>query len=312
LTGQVTDSVGSEGDLEQTVHHVQSLPLMITRELTNLWTGKLTASRQNQVSVTGQPVTGSPEVYNAYLAFYAKPGRLMKTPEPPPPGAAILVRCAEVGCDDFGCGEPKKHSWWCRSKPEMIYYWVPCAYKDDFRELCLYAVALRGEVQAVPDYFEATILGVTDVQVDEKKAGTKDEKKDEQRKGRAKMTIVLDKEVPNADGYLIATIKGRLYESQELILDPIITRETPAAQPPTPGHPGVSMTKRLLLSFGFGPGINRVDATPEDVIGELAKQTVRLKFQRFSPPVPKTSDLLQQIRNQLELIRLDQQLQRVP
>jgi hypothetical protein len=84
-------------------------------------------------------------VYNAYLAFYAKPGRLMKTPEPPPPGAAILVRCTEVGCDDLGYGAHKHgHRWGCH-KPEVIYYWIPCAYKEDFRELTLYAVALRGQ-----------------------------------------------------------------------------------------------------------------------------------------------------------------------
>ena len=302
LTGQVTDMVGAEGDFESTVDHMTGVGtmLLVARELKNVWTGKLTGSQANQVSVTGQPVTNDPTVYNAYLAFYAKPGRLMKTPEPPPPGAAILVRCAEVGCDDLGCGAHKHgHRWSCR-KPEVIYYWVPCAYKEDFRELTLYAVALRGQVQAVPDYFTATIVGVED-----------DKETQDGKTVQVTMTIVLDQEVPNAPGVLIATIKGRLYEKAELRVQPIPGK--PAAQPLGPGRPEkIVTTDRLRLTFASGDQLGAVKATPEDTISDLAKQTVKIKFNQFSPAVPKTSDLLQQIRNQLELIRLGQQLQRVP
>lgn len=302
LTGQVTDTVTAEGDLENTVDHMTGVGTMITvaRELKNVWTGKLTGSQANQVSVTGQPVTNDPTVYNAYLAFYAKPGRLMKTPEPPPPGAAILARCAEVGCDDLGCGGHKhRHGRGCR-KPEVMYYWVPCAYKDDFRELALYAVALRGQVQAVPDYFTATIVGVED-----------DKEIKDGKTVQVEMTIVLDQEVPNSLGVLIATIKGRLYERAELLVRAFPGK--PPAQPLGPGRPEtIVTTDRLRLIFVSGEQPGAVNATREEAISDLAKQAVKIKFSQFSPAVPKTSDLLQQIRNQLELIRLGQQLQRVP
>lgn len=300
LTGQVTDSASVEGDLEQTVHHALSLPLMITRELTNVWTGKLGASRQNQVSVTGQPVTTIPEVYNAYLAFYAKNGRLMKSPDPPPPGEAIIVRCAKASCEDHGCSERNRRLWWCRSSAEVMYYWIPCAFKEDFRELCLYAVALRGQIQAAPDFFSVTILGVQNDKL------IKD-RKDEQ----VVMTIVLDQEVPNAQGSLIATIKGRLYERGELLIQPFPGKRT--AQPLGPGRPEEIVTSdRLQLTFVLGEQPGAVNATKEEAINDLVKQSVKLKMKQFSPAVPKTSDLLQQIRNQLELIRLGQQLRRDP
>jgi hypothetical protein len=300
LTGQITDMVGAEGDLENSVDHTTNLALLVARELKNVWTGKLTASRANQVSATGQPVTNDPTVYNAYLAFYAKPGRLMKTPEPPPPGVAVLVRCAEAGCDDSGCGCRKPGHWWQQHKPAVIYYWVPCDYKEDFRELCLYTVALRGQVQAVPDYFTATILGVEDVKQTKDGKGV-----------QLDMTIVLDQEVPNARGVLIATIKGRLYEKSELVVQPFPGK--PAAQRLEPGRPDtIVTTDRLHLAFVCGDQPGAVNADPEDAINDLAKQTVRIRFDRFTPPVPKTSDLLQQIRNQLELIRMGQQLQRLP
>jgi hypothetical protein len=304
LTGQVTDTVGGEGDFEQTVHDAQSFPLLVLREVSDVWTGKLTATRENQVSVIGQPVTNNPEVYNAYLAYYAKPGHLMKTAEPPPPGEALLVRCAEPCCDDAGCRGPAKGLWGCRRhKADVVYYWIPCACKEDFRELCLYAVVMRGQIQGVPDYFEANILGVTDV--------TGDDKKDFTGRGQVTVTIILDREVPNAEGALIATIKGRRYEKKELLVGPL--PKTTPAQPPGPGRPEtISTTKRLELTFAFGPGQRRVPGDPNDAIAELTRQPVRLKFDRFNPPVPTTSDLLQQIRNQLELIRLGQQLRHVP
>ena len=299
LTGQITDMVGAEGDLENSVDHTTNLALLVARELKNVWTGKLTASRANQVSATGQPVTNDPTVYNAYLAFYAKPGRLMKTPEPPPPGVAVLVRCAEAGCDDSGCGCRKPGHWWQQHKPAVIYYWVPCDYKEDFRELCLYTVALRGQVQAVPDYFTATILGVED-----------DKEIKDGKTVQVDMTIVLDQEVPKAPGVLIATIKGRLYEKAELRLQPLPGAQ---AQPLAPGRPEkVITTDRLRLIFVSGEQPGAVNATRDEAISDLAKQAVRIKFNQFSPAVPKTSDLLQQIRNQLELISMGQQLQRVP
>jgi hypothetical protein len=298
LTGQVTDTIGSEGSLEQTVHQSTQLPLIILRELSNVWSGKLTASRENQVSVIGNPVTNDPTVYNAYLAFYAKPGRLMKTPEPPPPGAAILVRCAELGCDDHGCGRPGHGHEWGHHPQEVIYYWVPCEYKNDFRELSLYAVSLRGQVQSAPDYFTATIVGVQD-----------DKEMMDGKNVQVEMNIVLDQEVPNTDGKLIATVKGRLYEKGELLVQTI--PGTTAAQPLGPGRPEtIVTTNRLKLMFVTGDKKGFVNANRDDAISDLAGQTVKLNLTPFSPGVPKTADLLQKINNQLELIRLGQQLQR--
>ena len=185
-------------------------------------------------------------------------------------------------------------SWcfWRQPKRAQLYYWVPCAHKDDFRRLSLFAVSVRGEGGSTVDFFEATIRGI------EAKAVEKD--------GQVQVTVILDKEVPNYRGHLIARIKGRLYENQELIIQPV--KGKPLAVPGK--RDSATKTDRLRLVFEIGKDEGMVNATMEEAVKDLVNQNVRLLLEGgFVPNVSKTSDLLEDIRRQLELIRLNQQFQ---
>src|SRR5262249_16825907 len=146
-----------------------------------------------------------------------------------------------------------------------------------FRELCLYTVSIRGQTQTVPDYFTPTILGVQDIPKS---------KKDDDLGSQVEMFVILDQDVPNTKGHLVATIKGRIYDQQEFKIQPDPDKKT--AQAPKLGQSAEFVTtNRLKLVFVIGkqPGAVHV-ADKDDVFKDLFKQTVKLKLDNFVPSPP--------------------------
>ncbi len=91
-------------------------------------------SRVSQLTVTGNPVISSPDVYYCYLAFLKiQDDSLIESPEPPPQGAAHVVKCVDG-----------------------IYYWIPASLRKEFLDLAIRTIA-RGEPPKTPQGFLTTI-----------------------------------------------------------------------------------------------------------------------------------------------------------
>ncbi len=110
-----------------------------THQFLNAFTWGAGASQINQLTVTADPVIDDPTIYQAYLNFLGKKDRLLVTCDCPPPGAALIERTKG-----------------------NVHYWVPVQYRDDFRELSLTTIAMRGEAVEAPEFFEVTISGVAE------------------------------------------------------------------------------------------------------------------------------------------------------
>jgi hypothetical protein len=148
ITGTITQNGTGSYTGTQTVENSKTLVIptvvrTLSHSLTNMASLNPSAYQTSVLTVTANPVINSNEVYNAYLEFIdpeQKPGRLMKTCEPPPPGAAHIVR----QCGGF-------------------YYWVPTEFKYDFLQLALVTTVLRGQPLTIPDKFDNTVASATDV-----------------------------------------------------------------------------------------------------------------------------------------------------
>ena len=110
---------------------------------------------------------------------------------------------------------PKKHH-------NKVYYWVPCAFKLDFFKLSLYTVALRGQPTPFSPEFEVTVKGFKNIQPNGVIKGAYD------------MVMKIDKKIPNDTGFMIATVKGRIYDKPSLFQ----IRPNPAANKPQDGKEG--------------------------------------------------------------------------
>jgi hypothetical protein len=139
-------------------------------------------TQTNNLTVTANPVLNDHDLYGAYLEFvYKKPGRLVVTPEQPPPGAAHIARCCN-----------------------KLHYWVPAEYKADFLELSFRTTSLRGEPVRAPETFDTIILGVEGEPVD---LGGK----------QWRLTLVLKDQLPNDSGAILdAVIDGKVYPKLRL------------------------------------------------------------------------------------------------
>jgi hypothetical protein len=138
--------------------------LMATRTVLNTVSGTFSADRSNQVQVTANPVSTSPEAYEAYRQFLAIPGGLEVSTCPPPEGAAHLCK---------RCGKQ--------------YYWVPAAFKKQFLALALAAVTDRTAALPPPDpFYSVTLLSP----VSQTSEG----------KGIYRIIIRMDKPIPNDVG----------------------------------------------------------------------------------------------------------------
>ena len=186
ITGTVTDA-GSAGtspsttvtnDTQLTFASLAKLVQRFTeRMVANTAAASFSASRQQQLSVTGVPVIDKPDVYRAYLDFLSKPNSLIRDCNPPPPELVHIVR--KVG---------------------DAYFYVPVEYKREFFELTLKTTVMRGEPSAPPAYFKATVASATPLpaQPDSGLQSTQHE-----------LTLKLKSQVPNDSGTLKFSKDGK-------------------------------------------------------------------------------------------------------
>ena len=72
----------------------------------------LNTSQINQLTVTANPIVDNSALYLAYVNFVERPGRLIESCDPPPPGAAHVMR-----------------------QSGKKFYWVPEEYRNEFMEV---------------------------------------------------------------------------------------------------------------------------------------------------------------------------------
>jgi hypothetical protein len=143
ITGTVTDvgsagtnpSTTTTGTTQLTFAGFKTLMQRFTeRMIASTAAGSFSASRQQQLSVTGVPVIDKPEIYRAYLDFLDKPGSLVRDCNPPPPELAHIVR--KVG---------------------DTYFYVPATYKREFFQLVLKTTVMRTEPTAPSETFKSKV-----------------------------------------------------------------------------------------------------------------------------------------------------------
>lgn len=297
MTGTVTHTGGVTGGGSQTVasnsfFNIPAAAAAMSRVVTGVGNLSATGQQVNQLTITAQPVVNAPEVYAAYLSFLKNADHLREGPCPPSCEEAVIVRCYDGGCDDRACcGSGCLRWYWHKHDRSRVYYWVPREYADDFRQLCLYAVAVRGQPAAAPQNFEATVQGVLPKKIDE---------------DVYELFVKIDRRVPNDSGYLIAGVGGRLYQDRDSLKILInTTGGLKRAQPGTVLEPD-QQTDEVRVSVSLKTlGIAKV----EDLVKGLAGQRIGVRLDNFVPTGSPVDRALQDIRSQTELFRLNQQLQ---
>jgi len=277
MTGTVTQDASGSFNQDQTLANNRSAVAATVRNFTNVVRVGLSSSERMQLTITGSPVLNNNEVYNAYLEFLGKPERFVVTSEPPPPGAAHIVRCSTLGCCEGG----------------KRYYWVPCEFRYDFLRLALVTTVQRGQPLSTPDFFENTITRVEDAL--EPKGYT---------------ILYLKKHIPNDRGKLTVTLGDEIYELG-FEMWPQATK--------IKGEEFKRGTKidRLLLEIPVDKKTGQVfrKQGQEDIPGRLMLpefkkaiegKNVRIDLTYFRPTLPTSEDLLQAIRHEVGLIRLEQ------
>jgi hypothetical protein len=207
ITGTITQNgtgsfTSTQTDMNSKMLVIPTVVRTLLHSFTNTVTYNPSAYQTSVLTVTANPVLNNNEVYNAYLEFInpeLKPGRLVKTCEPPPPGAAHLVR---------------------RWGDE--YYWIPIEFKYDFLRLALVTTVQRGQPLTVPDRFDNTVASASLV-----RSATVNSKV------QNRFLITFEKKMKNGTGTMEATIKSVKYPIR-LTFD---TEPLPAGQKrPKPGE----------------------------------------------------------------------------
>jgi hypothetical protein len=276
IAGQVTQNGSGMFGVDQTIMNSKNLALpALARSLGHSFTNMVSfggsAYQTTQLGVTANPVINNNEVYDAYLEFLAEPGRLIKSCEPPPPGAAHIVR--SYGKD---------------------YYWVPSEYRFDFLRLSLVTTAQRGQPLSVPVKFENTVISAKDQMPD--------------RPGlRHRFEVQLSTKIPSGSGRMDAVINGTPYQFELQMYNPRPDRQaTPEElarlvapgkdtdwflvildQNQVPIEPQVfaqslaGQTVKIDLDF-FKPTL----PTTDKILESIRNETQLIRFNQFNPPVP--------------------------
>ncbi len=292
---------GRGGALKQAA----ALTFTFARKLTSGQSYGGLAYQQNQLTVTADPVVNDPSIYRAYLNFLNTKQHepyLVATDCPPPPGAALIVK-------PWG----------------GLYYWVPVQYREQFRELSLRTTALRGGESTPPDAWQTTVTGVEGpprlgelLRKSVNGLATGQE---------VNLTLKVNPAVPADEGDLEAVIDGRILHFHVTpTADP--TQGKSSAKPGAGGAepPRAATTSSLLKDAILVNSLNlnyTHDFRPDEQISErerqqgsvrmgpdeltkaLANQNVKIRFDRYRPPIPKTDDLLKSIDNEIRLFRLN-------
>jgi len=272
----------------------------LVRLASQTFTYGLNASQINQLTVTANPIVDNSALYLAYVNFVERPGRLVASCDPPPPGAAHVVR-----------------------QSGKLFYWVPEEYRNEFMEVALRTNGVRTDPSDAAAYYEVNVTGATDFVP---KSGSP--KKDQT------VTITLgtnnllpkdnglpnDSGVPNDTGWMIAVVKGREYRFK---LDQPLLSDLPAdEQAKYKGkkaeYKSGTSTRTLKLVYIYDPtvlssevrqdkdGLRSAPFTPGELAEALANQLVKVDLDHYKPTAPSMEDTLGSIRTQAELLRLNQ------
>jgi hypothetical protein len=185
-------------------------------------------------------------------------------------------------------------------------------HKDDFFKLALFTVAVRGTPVPISPFYEVTITGYASglSPIDDSSEAYE-------------VILQFDKSVPKDNGYMIASIKGKIFDSPtEFKIAPLPDPEEIATPPGTPDTASdqasldkteiitdKDKTKQLLLSFSLTDlqhDAGSIALTLEDVRKDLVNQKVKLRLEHSVPGGDRTDTLLEDIRHTLELQRLNQ------
>lgn len=169
-----------------------------------------------------------------------------------------------------------------------MYYWIPVEYKYEFLKLALVTTVQRGQPLSIPDKFDNTVVCATLA----KESDT-----------FLKFTIVLSKPIPDSSGLIDVTIKDKTYTLQ------LQSYDGPDLPAPLPKEedgllcPGKNTT-RFYVSYAASD----VPATKDEFPALMANQPVKIALDFFKPTVPNTAQLIKTIDNNLQLIRMQQQI----
>ena len=192
---------------------------------------------------------------------------------------AYLQFLANPGSLIVSCNPPPEGKAHISRKWEGKYYWVPIEYRFLFLKLALVTTSQRGKrLQPVDDFFPIQVISVLFPE-----PGDRD---------LTFLTVKLDGPVPSDNGHIEFTIDGKQVQYG-------------VDQPPAPiKGPGPESTDVIRIQFNPHAG--------GGLIGSVQEFKARLPlsgklFLRSShPQPPTTSNLLDQVRFQLEQIRLNQ------
>jgi hypothetical protein len=233
----------------------------VTRPAVTTFMASLGLQNTNQVTLSATPVTTSNEVYDAYIEFLTIPGSLIVSQAPPPPHAAHI-------CRQYG----------------NSYYWVPVEFAGDFFKLSLLTTAQRGQRLLPADaFFQVTIVDVREPMPDP-----------QNRAEATLVTIVLDKTIPNDNGY-IEIADDKKEKRRDFNEYETLQPDGSTFQP--------SDTNRFRLALA--------NSEVNEFRGFLAGgKTARIYLQHRRPEAPNTDDLLQ--RANFQLHQINQNLVRQP
>ena len=239
---------------------------IVAGPITRFISGSAEARHQQQMTVQGEPVRNLPEVYLAYLQYLNLRDGLLVSTECPPECAAHIWR---QGCDG-------------------LYYWIPIERRGDFFDLAMRVTVLRGQPPKAPDAFEISVAEVTDYIPKLEPGGIPEP-------GTAfQLTLKLDPPLESNDsGSANLTIDEVVYPVQILRNDAVGGGET---------------TKELRLVYVFGSDTTerQIPVDPRAMKDKLRNAKLPFFASRFRPEPPSQAKLLEEIRTQLNLIRLDQ------
>ena len=242
------------------------------------------ASQINQLTVTANPIVDNSVLYMAYVNFVERPGRLIESCDPPPDGAAHVLR-----------------------QSGKKYYWVPDAYRNEFFELALRTNGVRTDPSDAAAYYEVTVTGMRDF-VPKSHMPSKDDT----------VTVTLgiekllpkDDDIPNDSGVLIAVIKGREYRFrlvEAMLKDLSEDEQSKYKEPSKTGtkeeYKSGSPTRTIKLRYIYDPTVasneERPDKgdlrsapfTPAEIAEALANQIVKVDPDHYKPTAPRSRTL---------------------
>jgi hypothetical protein len=167
------------------------------------------------------------------------------------------------------------------------YYWIPSDHSGDFFKLSMRVSGLRDNVLQPPAYYDLTIRGVVSVNPpppEESVAPTLG--------SQHEFVVELAQPLPKNDrGTASVVVDGKVL--------PLSFIQGPGPD----GEP----TSRLKIEFTYGPDIaaGQLPIHPKRLEKGLAGQSIKFYPARFTPEPPKRDQLLEEIRDELNAIRLD-------